>query len=159
MDNLEHYNDFEFIDPGVMIDGELELKLEEASPYYPEKGFVPAYKFLMLDTNTKASFGYIDLRVGLTKKLKEYGGHIGYQVEETHRGHRYATRSCRLLFPLIRKLGINPVVITCAPDNLASVKTIESLGSVLIETKSVEMEPDIFRLTSIYHLFLGENHD
>jgi tagatose 1,6-diphosphate aldolase len=151
-DDLKKYKDYEFIDPGIMIDSELELQLEETSPYQPEKRFVPAYKFKMMNTNSKMIMGHIDLRVGLTAKLKEFGGHIGYEVEEKYRGNNYAARSCRLLFPLLRKLGINPVVITCAPDNLPSTKTIESLGAVLITTKDVEIEPGVFRLTSIYHV-------
>jgi len=97
--------------------------------------------------------GNISLRVGLTEKLKEFGGHIGYEVEEQYRGNNYAARSCRLLFPLIRKLGIKPIVITCAPDNLPSVRTIESLGGILISTQKVEIEPGTNRPTNIYHLF------
>jgi len=136
-----------------MIDAELELELEEARPYKPEKGFVPEYRFSMVNTKTGAVMGNISLRVGLTEKLKEFGGHIGYEVEEQYRGNNYAARSCRLLFPLIRKLGIKPIVITCAPDNLPSVRTIESLGGILISTQKVEIEPGTNRPTNIYHLF------
>jgi tagatose 1,6-diphosphate aldolase len=105
----------------------------------------------MANVKTKALMGKVDLRVGLTEKLKEFGGHIGYQVDEAHRGNRYAARSCRLLIPLLRKLGINLVVITCDPNNIPSVKTVESLGATLIFTKIVETEAGIFRLTSNYH--------
>lgn len=154
LDDLGRYKSFEFIYPDIMIDAELELKLKETCPYKPEKGYVPEYRFSMVNTKTGAVMGNICLRVGLTKKLKEFGGHIGYEVEEKYRGNKYAARSCRLLIPLLQKLGINPVVITCAPENLPSAKTIESLGAVLIATKTVETEPDVFRLTSIYYLYL-----
>ncbi|MEJ2511563.1 MAG: GNAT family N-acetyltransferase [Anaerolineales bacterium] len=151
---LEQFKNYQFIDPGEMGDADLELILRETSPYIPEKGFVPAYNFSMVHTTSKEIMGNIDLRVGLTEKLKEYGGHIGYEVFEPYRGHRYAARSCSLLFPFLRKLGINPVVITCDPNNLPSKKTIESLGAVLIETKQVEVEPGVFRLTSVYHIYI-----
>lgn len=154
VDNLEQFKDFVFIDPGSMIDNELKLKLGATFPYNPDKGHVPAYQFVMTNTYTNAVMGGIDLRVGLTEKLKEYGGHIGYRVHEPYRGHRYAARSCRLLLPLIQKLDINPVVITCDPDNLPSVRTIESLGAALIATKDVQIEPGIIRPTKIYHLHL-----
>jgi tagatose 1,6-diphosphate aldolase len=77
LDDLGRYNDYEFIDPGIMTDAELELELEETCPYNPEKGHVPEYKFAMVNTNTRAIMGKIRLRVGLTKTLNTYGGHIG----------------------------------------------------------------------------------
>ena len=153
LDDLERYNDYEFIDPGIMTDAELELVLKETCPYKPQKGYVPEYKFTMVNVRTRAIMGNISLRVGLTEKLKEFGGHIGYEVDEQYRGNNYAARSYRLLFPLFRKLEINPVVITCAPNNLPSVRTIESLGGTLIAAKNVEIELGIFRPTNIYHLF------
>ena len=153
-DSLEKYKNFKFPEPGVMIDGELELVLKETCPHNPIKGFVPAYKFQMVNSFTKDVMGIIDLRVGLTEKLKEFGGHIGYEVDEKFRGNGYAARSCRLLFPLIRQLGINPVVITCDPKNIPSAKTIESLGARLMVTKEVEIGLQMHRLTSIYQLYL-----
>ena len=154
-DLIARFKDYKFVTPPIMIDGDLELKLVKTFPSTPEKEwFVPVYTFAMVNTKTQDVMGDVDLRVGLTEKLKVFGGHLGYGVAEPYRGHRYATRSCRLLLPFIRQLDINPVVITCAPDNLPSVKTIEALGADLISTKDVEIEPGIFRKTNIYHLVL-----
>ena len=152
-DDLESFKGFQFIDPGVLVDDDLELRVRETCPYDPEKGYVPEYQFDMVHARTKATMGTIKLRVGLTEKLKEFGGHIGYEVVEPYRGHRYAARSCKLLFPLIRRLGINPVVITCYPENIPSVKTIESIGARLVITKDVEIESQMYRPTNIYHLY------
>jgi predicted acetyltransferase len=149
--DIERYENFEFIAPPVMVDNDLELKLVETLPFRPEGGYVPEYKFAMVNVKSQATMGSIDLRVGLTEKLRVLGGHIGYDVDEPYRGHRYAARSCRLLLPFARSVGINPVMITCAPDNIASVKTIESLGAVLVATNEVEIEPGRFRRTSVYH--------
>jgi predicted acetyltransferase len=152
--DLKQFENFQFIDPGTLIDKDLELRLQETCPCNPEKMYVPEYKFEMIHATTKATMGTIDLRVGLTEKLKEIGGHIGYEVAEPYRGHKYAARSLRLLFPLIQELGIQPVVITCDPENMPSVKTIESIGAKLIVTQDVEIEPHMWRPTSIYHLYL-----
>ncbi len=154
--DVERFADFKFITPGTMADDDLTLELEEMCPYNPEKKHVPEYKFAMVNTHTQSPMGKIRLRVGLTEMLRQYGGHIGYEVDEPHRGHRYAARSCRLLLPLIRALGINPVIITCDPNNIASAKTIESLGAELMATKDVEIEPGDFRRTSIYYLYLEQ---
>jgi predicted acetyltransferase len=152
-ENLDSLKNFQFIEPGVLMDGDLELKVKELCPYNPNKGYVPEYKFEMVHTETKAVMGEIRVRVGLTEKLKEFGGHVGYEVSEGYRGHKYAARSFKLLLPLLRKLGINPVVITCYPENTASVKTIESVGARLVAAKEVEIEPHLYRLTNIYHLY------
>jgi tagatose 1,6-diphosphate aldolase len=153
-DNLGKFKDFEFIDPGILIDAELELELEETCPHKPEKGYVPEYKFVMVNTNTRTVMGKLSLRVGLTKVLNTYGGHVGYEVDELFRGHRYASRSCRLLIPLIQRLEIQPVVITCAPDNIPSARTIEALGAEQVDIKNVKIEPGVIRPTSIYHWYL-----
>jgi predicted acetyltransferase len=153
-DDLKQFENFQFIDPGILIDEELELRLQETCPCNPEKGYVPEYKFEMVHATTKATMGSLDLRVGLTEKLKEFGGHIGYEVAEHYRGHKYAVRSCKLLFPLIQKLGIQPAIVTCYSQNIPSIKTIESIGAKLVVTKDVEIEPNTWRPTSIYHLHL-----
>lgn len=153
-ENLERFAGYRFLAPGELIDGELELVVQALLPYQPEKGYVPAYHFVMLHRQTHLEMGAIELRVGLTERLKEFGGHIGYAVHEPFRGRHYAARSCRLLLPLCRKLGINPVIITCDPANTPSVKTIESLGCRLISTKIIEIEPQVFRPTNVYHLYL-----
>jgi predicted acetyltransferase len=153
-DDFRQFVDFQFIEPGVLIDKDLELRLQKICPCNAEKGYVPEYKFEMVEATTEATIGTVDLRVGLTEKLKEYGGHISYEVVEQYRGHKYAARSCKLLFPLIRKLGIRPIVITCCSDNIPSVKTIESIGAKLVVAQDVEIEPHIWRPTSIYHLYL-----
>jgi predicted acetyltransferase len=145
---------FQFINPGLLVDNDLELIVKETSPGDAANGIVPEYKFAMINPLTRLEMGRIHLRVSLTEKLKDYGGHIGYEVFEVNRGHHYAARSCRLLFPLIRKLGINPAVITCDPENTPSVKTIESLGARLVASKDVEIEPGVWRTTNVYHLKL-----
>jgi tagatose 1,6-diphosphate aldolase len=150
--HIERFKDYDFITPPVLVDDDLQLQLVETVPYNPQKGWVPYYRFAVVNSHTGAVMGDIDLRVALTAKLKLMGGHIGYEVEEPYRGRRYATRSCRLLLPFARTLGIDPVLITCAPDNIASVKTIESLGARLIDTYEVEIEPGVLRMTSLYHV-------
>jgi predicted acetyltransferase len=150
--DVERFRDYVFVAPPDMRDGDLVLELARTHPYNPQKGYVPAYEFAMVHAGIGAVMGQIDLRVGLTQKLKILGGHIGYEVDEPFRGHRYAARSCRLLLPFARSLGISPVLITCDPANIASVKTIESLGAELLDTYEVEIEPGVVRWTNRYQV-------
>ena len=154
--DVAQFKDYQFVTPPVMIDADLELKLAGTDPYDLLKGWVPAYRFAMVHAASKVIMGNIDLRVGLTEKLRMMGGHIGYEVYEPYRGHRYATRACRLLLPFARTLGINPVLLTCDPANIPSVKTIEALGGELLRTHQVELEPGAFRWTNVYQISFAQ---
>jgi tagatose 1,6-diphosphate aldolase len=121
------------LDPGKLIDGDLELVLVQRTPAQPDRGWVPAYDFEMRHAATGACMGRISLRVGHTEDLDFIGGQIGYGVEPEYRGHHYAARSCKLLFPLAKAHGLSPIWITCNPDNWASRRTCELAGGQLVE--------------------------
>jgi predicted acetyltransferase len=179
---------FRFIDPGPLVDRELELvtpadrwvdPLMETlahpltrqlaprdaeltreqvvrfvrefpmgrQPGDAEKGFVPAYHFWMrlrpapgLQPGPVTIAGGIGLRVGHTRNLEMYLGHIGYNVYPPARGRRLAARSVRLLLPLARRLGLDPLWITCNPDNHPSRRTCELAGGRLVDV--VPLPPD-----------------
>jgi predicted acetyltransferase len=88
--------------------------------------------------------GSIGLRLGYGKNLEMYLGHIGYHVFPPARGRHFAERSCRLLFPLAKAHGFKTLWITCNPDNMASRRTIERLGAVLVETVPVPKENALY---------------
>ncbi|MBI1256504.1 MAG: GNAT family N-acetyltransferase [Chloroflexi bacterium] len=77
--------------------------------------------------------GRIDLRLGNSMPIVMYAGHIGYAVFPEYRGQHYAARSVKLLLPLARKHGLNPLWITCNPDNFASRRTCELAGGQMVE--------------------------
>ena len=98
-------------------------------------GFVPYYHFRILVAQG-AKVGHINFRVGDTEHVRLCGGHIGYEVSEAFRGHSYALQACRALAPFVRSF-YEAVVITCDPDNLASMRTIERLGARFIDEVAV----------------------
>ena len=139
----------ELFDPGILRDGELELALMEARQAVPEEGRVPEYKFEMRH-ESGAKAGSLGFRINLTEQLASYGGHIGYDVEPEYRGANFAARSCRLLFPLAARHGIQELLITCAPDNIASRRTIEKIGGKLTRIAKATTEEGIERDTCYY---------
>ena len=149
---MEKVSDFELFDPGKLTDGELELVLVEKCPGNPERGLVPEYKFEMHCAGSCEMAGSICLRSALTPRLREFGGHIGYEVEPACRGRRFAARSCRLLFPLARLHGMDPLLVTCAVYNYASRRTCELVGGEWVKTEAVEIEPGVWRPTCYYHV-------
>jgi tagatose 1,6-diphosphate aldolase len=99
----------------------------------------------MVDLETHAVLGNIRLSIGSTPHIECYAGHVGYGVLPQHRGHRYAARAVKLLLPLACKLGIDPVWITCDPENLASRRTLELAGAEFIEMVDVPVDCVIHR--------------
>jgi tagatose 1,6-diphosphate aldolase len=116
-------------------DGDLQLDIGSFAPHPVHK--VPTYHFRMIHADTTEELGTIRLRVGFTRHIEMYAGHIGYAVHEPHRGHKYAARSVRLLVPLARSLGLDPLWITCDPENLASRRSLELAGARFIEIVNV----------------------
>jgi predicted acetyltransferase len=124
--------------PGELQENELTLVLTAFAPH--PFHHVPTYHFAMIHAGTKTEMGRINLRTESTPHIELYAGHIGYAVHETFRGHRYASRSVKLLLPLARKLEIAPLWITCDPENIASRRSCEIAGAEFIEV--VDLTPD-----------------
>ncbi len=148
-------SEFEFHDPGRLVDGDLELVLVDTCPPDPSVGRVPMYRFDMRLAGTGTKIGSVCLRTRCTQRLKQYGGHLSYDVYEEYRGNRYAARSCRLLFPLAMSHGNQSLLITCRPDNLASIRTCELIGAEYVDTIDTEREPGEYGPTCRYRVDLG----
>jgi len=135
---------FAFLDPGELVDGELRLVLEREREAEPDKGYVPAYDFALRLDGVTAHAGRVQLRAVCTPHLELYGGYFGYAVEPEYRGRRLAERAVRLLLPLARRHGIDPVWITCNPDNGPSRRTLERLGAQLVELIALPAGTDMY---------------
>lgn len=77
--------EFEFLDPGPLVDGDLELVLAEQRPADPAKNRTPAYTFRMQLHGVEEA-GRINLCIGNQEALVRYGGHIGCGVNPEYRG-------------------------------------------------------------------------
>ncbi len=118
--------------------GDLELRLMDYSVHAYHR--MPTYFFRMMSVDREEEMGTVNLRIGSTPHLERYAGHIGYGVLPAFRGHHYAARSVKLLLPAARMLGIDPLWITCDPENVASRRSLEIAGAELIEIVEVPEE-------------------
>jgi predicted acetyltransferase len=128
---------FRFIRNRRYLDTDLQLVLAKTTPADPVKRYVPGYEFDIRETGTATRIGSIRLRIGRTRPLIGWCGHIGYGVDEKARGRRYAARSCRLLFPLAYAHGLRTLWIMCDPKNMASWRTCEIAGGEYVNTVRV----------------------
>ncbi|MCF6465771.1 GNAT family N-acetyltransferase [Clostridium sp. Cult2] len=120
-----------FFDTKDFRDQEIYLRLYRTSDENIEKGYVPAYYFKIVRCVDDVEVGQCDLRIGHNDNTK-YGGNIGYEIYESYRGNHYASKACKLLFLLAKKHKMDKIIITCAPENIASRKTCEHSGAELI---------------------------
>ncbi len=135
---------FVFEPANDLYDEELYLCLMDTMPADDAQGWVPAYAFEIVIRETHEPVGEINLRVGDIDTLF-FAGNIGYTIDQAHRGHRYASKACRLLLPLARRHGLRRVLITCNPGNLASRRTAELLGAQLAGIEPISPEHDMYR--------------
>lgn len=121
----------------------IQLRLERHYYSLYNNGEIENYMYSIWNVNTKSQIGFCDLRLGDAQDLF-YLGNIGYNVFLHHRGHGYAKIATKLLLTLSKKLGINQLVITCDPQNIASKKTIIYCGGVYIDTVNVPAYDPLF---------------
>jgi tagatose 1,6-diphosphate aldolase len=129
--------------PGELRDGDLRLELVHYA-FHPSNK-VPTYFFRMVSPESGDDFGRINLRVGSTAHVERYAGHIGFDVTPAHRGHHFAARAVKLLLPFARQFGLDPLWITCDPENTASRRTMEIAGAEFVEIVDVPADCCIFQ--------------
>lgn len=124
----------------VHFDEYVTMLLARADDPFP--GQVPQTDFWLIVGEHYA--GRISIRHTLTPDLRQYGGHIGYDIRPSLRRKGYGTLQCRLALIEARKLSLTRVLITCDDDNIGSQKIIEANGGIL-ENKVDNQRPSLTR--------------
>ncbi len=126
------------VPPETLSSDDVLLRFVRIVPGEPSRVLVPFYHFRIM-TVGGTDVGQINFRIGDTEHVRVCAGHIGFEIEETFRGHGYAFQACRALAPFVRSM-YETVIITCDPDNQASRRTIERLEARFME--EVAVPPD-----------------
>lgn len=139
----------EAVRPIQLRHGDLELRLLDYSVHPFHRA--PTYFFRMMSVAYMHELGTINLRIGSNPHLERYAGHIGYGVHPAHRGHHFAARSVALLLPLARSHALDPVWITCDPENTASRRSLEIAGAEFVEIVDVPRDCGIRKFGGKLH--------
>jgi predicted acetyltransferase len=75
--------------------------------------------------------GRVSIRHALTDRLRDSGGHIGYDVVPSARRQGHATAMLASALTVAADLGITSALLTCLPTNEASRRVIERNSGVL----------------------------
>ncbi len=135
---------FKFRDYDKLTDGEIEIIIKEKQPAPRGEGYVPQYYFNIHLSGKSEPIGRIRLRVGNTRRVIMYAGHVGFEINEKYRGHRYAANACNLIKTVALDHGINNCWITCRPDNLPSRKICGTTGARFIEVVDIPEDYDMY---------------
>lgn len=117
---------------------DVELQFDCLTVGDEERGLVPGYRFGIHGENG-LRVGRIHFRVGKTRHVQMYAGHIGYEIEPEFRGHGFARKACLALAPFVAEVS-GEVVLTANLDNAASLRTIEQIGAEFLD--EVDVDPD-----------------
>lgn len=125
------------LDEPDVFEGFVAWKLARSRDDAPRPtGHVPATFFWVFDdTDPDTYLGSLAIRHSLTPFLLEVGGHIGYSVRPTARRRGVATAALRLALPHAAAVGVDPALVTCDVDNVASARVIEANGGVLEDVR------------------------
>ena len=132
--------------------------LRETKEAIPERKHVPAYCFdiALLDGTV---VGNCSLKIWHTPVIW-FAGNIGYEIYEPYRGHRYASKACRLLYPLAIRHNLDYLIITCNVSNAASERSIQLAGGMFIAEQDVPEDYEQYRKGSkrvrIYKVLLHD---
>ena len=137
----------DFIEVPQLTNGDIYLVCTNKSPALPEKHWKPAYWFAICKGAEK--IGNISLRIGYGGGEHNdnlyYGGHIGYDVNEPHRGNGYAAEACKLLAPIAKAHKMQKIIITNNITNTSSRRVCEKLGLKHIRTARLPKYNDLYK--------------
>ena len=140
---------------GYTFEQALERCLNMENKDYAEKvGRCQGKTFLLVRENDNRIVGTINVRWNLTEEMKRFGGNIGYGIRPTERRKGYNKINLYLGLLEAKKLGLDKVMLDCETSNIASSKTMTSLGGVLDRT---EIDPYDGILTSVYYIDINES--
>jgi predicted acetyltransferase len=94
------------------------------------------------------------LRHVLTEELAEFGGHVSYEVRPSWRRRGVATALLRKILSTKKAREIGTLLITCAPGNAGSNRTIRANGGQLLKTSfvaRVNRETNYYRIDAMPH--------
>lgn len=105
--------------------------LKRVSEFEHRQKGVPKSLYALLRKTDNKIIGTFTICHYLDEGLYLYGGHIAGSTCPSERGKGYAKLSLQFALEKAKELGIQYVLCTCDENNIASAKTIKSIGGVL----------------------------
>ena len=111
------------------FEGYIQSRAKYENPALLEPGFVRQQDLWLVENHE--FIGRSKLRYGLTDKLREFGGHIGYEIRPSKQRLGYGSLLLKLTLERANQVGVERVLITCDVENHGSRGVIEANGGEL----------------------------
>ena len=146
-------------------------KLEDDYTRIPSEETVPRRTYFLIRKSDDKIIGMINIRLALNKRLRNYGGNIGYSIRPTERRKGYNKINLYLGLKICKKYGIKEVLLDCDKFNLGSSKTMQALGGVkaeeyynpetdeTVEKYIINVEQSIMKNRKLYEEEFYENRE
>lgn len=132
---LDEFNDLESYFIHIQV-----IKDKEMLP----QGYVPSTTLMYVKNISHKIVGFVDIRHSIdTPILSSIGGHIGYTIAPSERGHGHSISMLKGALIKCKKLNLDRVLITCEDGNIKSEKTILACGGVF--ESNIEADGKIFK--------------
>ena len=133
---------------GYSFDDALEYCLNLSNEEFCKSLNRPLVKtFLLIRKEDERVVGALNIRWNYIGNVTKFTGNIGYGIRPSERRKGYNKINLYLGLIEAYKIGLNHIKLVCEKDNIASVKTIDSLGGKL---EFSEIDPDDNVLTNVY---------
>lgn len=133
---------------GYSFDDALEYCLNLSNEEFCKSLNRPLVKtFLLIRKEDERVVGALNIRWNYIGNVTKFTGNIGYGIRPSERRKGYNKINLYLGLIEAYKIGLNHIKLVCEKDNIASVKTIESLGGKL---EFSEIDPEDNTLTNVY---------
>lgn len=114
-----------------------KLCMQREGKNLPE-GWAPSHTLFLV--NNGDIKGVIRIRMNLASEfLKNFIGHIGYDIRPSDRGTGYGFKILQLGLRKAKALGLEEILVLCSEENIASRKIIEQNGG---KFESTIIDPD-----------------
>ena len=130
----------EFLECGDSMDGTSRLRRFDNTrdwlDYLKEAADDPVSpsQFIFVREEDGKIVGMLDIRLSTNDFLERFAGYVGYSVCPSERRKGYATQMLGMALKVMKRLGMENVLITCYEGNEASRKTIINNGGVYEST-------------------------
>ncbi len=113
----------------------------------------PWKTLLLIRESDKRIVGSICIRWNIPEEKQKFASYIGYGIRPTERRNGYSKINLYLGLLEIQKLGLKEITIACDSQNIASEKTMQALGGILMRQ---EVDPTDGVLTTVYSFAVDE---
>lgn len=124
-------------DPAVFAQYVAAVRADRLEETPRPAGFVPSTTLWWTDAD--GYVGRLAIRHRLTDSLRQYGGHIGYDVRASRRRRGHATAMLAAALPVAAGLGLDQVLVTCDDTNVGSRTVIERNGGEFEDQRGAKL--------------------